>query len=139
MKHEEQLKETRNVLREVGEDPFEGLVMIDALQRLGIDYHFEEEIGAVLHSQYVNCSMGLYPQHDLHEVSTRFRLLRQNGYNVPIGRCTSLKPTSMQNEQITKTKKCLWKASRIFVLGPDIFSLHLFWMELTLCVGWCLI
>lgn len=95
MKHGQKLKETRNVLREVGKDPFEGLVMIDALQRLGIDYHFQEEIGAVLHSQYVNCSAGRYPQHDLYEVSTRFRLFRQNFYNVPTGRCIFFESTSL--------------------------------------------
>ncbi|CAL5331981.1 unnamed protein product [Camellia sinensis] len=88
-KQEQQLEEVRTVLRNVEgreeEDSLKGLVMIDALQRLGIDYHFREDIEAVLHSQYMNSSSHSFTdQHDdLYEVSTRFRLLRQQGYNVP--------------------------------------------------------
>ncbi|GAB4831043.1 hypothetical protein Ancab_005056 [Ancistrocladus abbreviatus] len=57
------------------------LTMIDAIQRLGIDYYFREEIKEVLDRQYV----ANYDDHgcDLHEVALRFRLLRQEGYNVP--------------------------------------------------------
>lgn len=78
--------------------------MIDALQHLGIDYHFQEEIGAVLHSQYVNCSAGCYPQHDLYEVSTCFRLFRQNGYNVPTGRCIFVVFRLIVSQKTTKPK-----------------------------------
>ncbi|CAL5344728.1 unnamed protein product [Camellia sinensis] len=88
-KQEQQLEEVRSVLRTVGEeeDSLKGLVTIDALQRLGIDYHFREDIEAVLHSQYMKSSSHSFTdQHeDLYEVSTRFRLLRQQGYNVPTG------------------------------------------------------
>ncbi|GAB4831049.1 hypothetical protein Ancab_005061 [Ancistrocladus abbreviatus] len=57
------------------------LTMIDSIQRLGIDYYFREEIKEVLDRQYV----ANYDDHgcDLHEVALRFRLLRQEGYNVP--------------------------------------------------------
>ncbi|KAF5955990.1 hypothetical protein HYC85_008846 [Camellia sinensis] len=94
-KQEQQLEEVRTVLRNVEggeeEDSLKGLVMIDALQRLGIDYHFREDIEAVLHSQYMNSSSHSFTdQHDdLYEVSTRFRLLRQQGYNVPTGFASS--------------------------------------------------
>jgi hypothetical protein len=75
----------RNVLRDLGEDPVEGLNMIDAIQRLGIDHYFQEEIGAILHRQYVeSISHGDFGQ-DLHEVALSFRLLRQQGYFVPAG------------------------------------------------------
>ncbi|CAL5408565.1 unnamed protein product [Camellia sinensis] len=88
-KQEQQLEEVRSVLRKVveEEDSLKGLVMIDALQRLGINYHFREDIENVLHSQYMNSgSHSFTDQHDdLYEVSTRFRLLRQQGYNVPTG------------------------------------------------------
>ncbi|GMP75117.1 hypothetical protein CsSME_00032320 [Camellia sinensis var. sinensis] len=90
-KQEQQLEEVRSVLRKVveEEDSLKGLVMIDALQRLGINYHFREDIENVLHSQYMNSgSHSFTDQHDdLYEVSTRFRLLRQQGYNVPTGWC----------------------------------------------------
>ena len=85
VKVEEKLKVCRNVLRDLGEDPVEGLNMIDAIQRLGIDYYFQEEIGVILHRQYVESSAhGDFGQ-DLHEVALSFRLLRQQGYFVPAG------------------------------------------------------
>ncbi|KAL3522106.1 hypothetical protein ACH5RR_014940 [Cinchona calisaya] len=57
-------------------------MLVDAIQRLGIDHHFQEEIEELLWRQHrsKNCfdqSLGL------HEVSLCFRLLRQEGYYVP--------------------------------------------------------
>ena len=56
--------------------PAEQMVMIDNLQRLGIDYHFREEIESIL------CSLS---ENDnaiscIHVVALRFRLLREHGY-----------------------------------------------------------
>ena len=59
--------------------------MIDAVQRLGIDYYFQEEIGTILHRQYVESSARDDSGHCLNEVALRFRLLRQQGYHVPAG------------------------------------------------------
>ncbi|TKY66666.1 terpene synthase 13 [Spatholobus suberectus] len=58
--------------------------MVDAMQRLNIDYHFQEEIEAFLGRQYVNCNVikGGYGN-DIHEIALSFRLLRQQGYFVP--------------------------------------------------------
>jgi len=86
VKHERKLKEARQVLEKIGRDTSEGLVMIDALQRLGIDYHFQNEIEAVLQSQYMNPGSFSHPEGNLYDVSTRFRLLRQEGFYVPTGR-----------------------------------------------------
>ena len=85
IKHAQRLNEVRNVFREVGEDTLESLTMIDAVQRLAIDYHFKEEIEAVLQRQYVKGSTHGESIQDLHEVALRFRLLRQEGYHVPAG------------------------------------------------------
>jgi len=68
-----------------GKDPLEGLVMIDTLQRLGIDYHFREEIEAFLNTQYMNFSSPNHLPLDVCGVALRFRLLRQEGYNVSQG------------------------------------------------------
>ncbi|KAK7836589.1 (3S,6E)-nerolidol synthase 1, chloroplastic [Quercus suber] len=46
--HAQKLKEVKHVLNKAGEDPLEGLFMIDAIQCLGIDYHFQEEIETIL-------------------------------------------------------------------------------------------
>lgn len=77
----------KHELRNVGENSLKGLYMIDAMQRLNIDYHFQEEIEAFLWRQYANsitsaCGWG---SHNLHETALRFRLLRQQGHFVPAG------------------------------------------------------
>ncbi|XP_050369883.1 (3S,6E)-nerolidol synthase 1 [Argentina anserina] len=80
VQHFQKLELFRNVLRTVAKlDALEGLNMIDAIQRLGIDYHFQQEIDEILHKQ-----MSIVSAYDnLHEVALRFRLLRQQGYFVP--------------------------------------------------------
>ncbi|XP_047306728.1 probable terpene synthase 2 [Impatiens glandulifera] len=62
----------------------EKLNFIDVIQRLGINYHFETEIEQVLqciniYSQRMNND---YDDDDLRTCALRFRLLRQQGYNV---------------------------------------------------------
>nr|WHU05661.1 terpene synthase TPS14 [Freesia refracta] len=54
------------------------LILIDTLQRLGISYHFEEEINQLLYQSYVT----KYDDDGLFHTALRFRLLRQSGYNV---------------------------------------------------------
>ena len=63
----------------------ESMMMIDVIQRLGIDHHFEEEIEAVLQKQYMKSSIHGDCDEDLYEVALRFRLFRQEGYTVPAG------------------------------------------------------
>ena len=75
----------KHELRNVGENSLKGLYMIDVMQRLNIDYHFEEEIESFLRSQYVNSACGGSNHHDLHETALHFRLLRQQGHFVPTG------------------------------------------------------
>ncbi|CAL1391957.1 unnamed protein product [Linum trigynum] len=59
----------------------ERLEMIDAVQRLGIAYHFEQEIEAAL--LQISCTDDDDDDNaDLYAVSLRFRLLRQQGYPI---------------------------------------------------------
>eukprot|EP00261_Vitis_vinifera_P032725 XP_019073968.1 PREDICTED: (3S,6E)-nerolidol synthase 1, chloroplastic-like isoform X1 [Vitis vinifera] len=81
--HAQKLKEVKHVFSKLGEDAMESMMMIDAIQRLGIDHHFEEEIEAVLQKQYMKSSIHGDCDEDLYEVALRFRLLRQEGYTVP--------------------------------------------------------
>ncbi|KAF7148595.1 hypothetical protein RHSIM_Rhsim03G0006700 [Rhododendron simsii] len=75
-------EDVKKMLTEVA-DPLDGLEIIDDLQRLGVFYHFEEEIKRVLESIY-NCKRD-GNEEGLHATSLKFRLLRQHGYDVPQG------------------------------------------------------
>jgi len=64
----------------------EKVELIDKIQRLGVSYHFEEEIEASLqrmYEAYRECNM--YGD-DLYLVALGFRLLRQQGHFVSCGK-----------------------------------------------------
>ncbi|GAB4826798.1 hypothetical protein Ancab_033679 [Ancistrocladus abbreviatus] len=84
--HENWFQHTQNVKRASHRikslvNSLEVLTMINSIQLLGIDYCFTKEIAEALGREYVK----FYEDHshDLHEVALRFRLLRQEGYDVP--------------------------------------------------------
>ncbi|XP_077242145.1 (3S,6E)-nerolidol synthase 1-like [Tasmannia lanceolata] len=79
IKQMEKVKEVRLMLHEAGYT-LEGMTMIDSLQRLGIDYHFQEEIETVLnfHHRSFDVSTG-FSHRSLYDVALCFRLLRQHG------------------------------------------------------------
>ncbi|XP_028102783.1 beta-bisabolene synthase-like isoform X2 [Camellia sinensis] len=60
--------------------PLAKLELIDAVQRLGLKYHFEGEIKQSLDDLIHNDA---WFSDDLHATALRFRLLRQHGYDVP--------------------------------------------------------
>nr|ADR74211.1 (3S)-linalool/(E)-nerolidol synthase [Vitis vinifera] len=126
IKHAQRLDEIRNVFSEVGEDTLEGLMMIDAIQRLGIDYHFKEEIEAVLQRQYMKASNHGESIQDLYEVALRFRLLRQEGYHVPADVFNNFKNKEGKFKQnLSKDIKgllALYEASQLSIEGEDILE-----------------
>lgn len=73
------------VSNNLGRDSYKALLMVDALQRLGIDYHFKDEIEQVLERQYMAISSHFVENKDLCFSSLCFRLLRQQHYYVPAG------------------------------------------------------
>lgn len=66
------------------------LTLIDALQRLGVAYHFEYQINQALQSIYDNYvnnnSNNGCEDDDLYTMALGFRLLRQQGYSVSSGK-----------------------------------------------------
>jgi hypothetical protein len=48
----QKLKKFKNILSKNIEDPLEGLNMVNLILRLGIEYHYQEEIEAILQRQY---------------------------------------------------------------------------------------
>ncbi|XP_031267787.1 myrcene synthase, chloroplastic-like [Pistacia vera] len=82
-KHVEELKEeVKLMLHSV--DPLHQLELIDDLGRLGVSYHFQDEIKRIL-SEIHNNNSSYYKQRkeSLHAVALEFRLLRQHGYDIP--------------------------------------------------------
>ena len=83
---EELKEEVRKELLASAAHHSQHLSLIDALQRLGVAYHFEREIEEALEHIYA-----AYIDHDdneddnINNVSLRFRLLRQQGFNVSCG------------------------------------------------------
>ncbi|KAL1560041.1 Bicyclo-germacrene synthase [Salvia divinorum] len=91
-KHKEMVRE---MLSQTPHDSTRKLELIDEIQRLGVGYHFEKEIEESLkyiHDSYMQ--QNSKDSDDLRTVALRFRLLRQQGYNVPCGNYAA----SLQND-----------------------------------------
>ncbi|KAL2245368.1 UNVERIFIED_CONTAM: Germacrene-D synthase [Sesamum indicum] len=81
---EEELQRQKNMVRtmlaQTPDDSLQKLELIDVVQRLGVGYHFEEEIDKSLryiHDTYLEYTS---KDNDLRSTALRFRLLRQQGY-----------------------------------------------------------
>ncbi|KAK9005040.1 hypothetical protein V6N11_042488 [Hibiscus sabdariffa] len=79
LKYEELKEEVRRMLVEHIDDCNEKLALIDAVQRLGVNYHFEKEIEDALEAIYHDDGEA---GNDLRTTSLRFRLLREHGFDV---------------------------------------------------------
>ncbi|KAK3199554.1 hypothetical protein Dsin_022969 [Dipteronia sinensis] len=100
------------------------LCLINAVQRLGVAYHFEREIEDALENLYNNYSDD---DNNLYTVSLRFRLLRQQGYYVPSDVFNKFK-----DDQAVKFKEslindvagmlCLYEAAHLGILGEDVLD-----------------
>ncbi|XP_035540295.1 myrcene synthase, chloroplastic-like [Juglans regia] len=65
-------------------DPIKQLELIDILQRLGVSYHFEDEIRRILENKHDTHHSGdACKKKSLYATAVEFRLLRQHGYHVP--------------------------------------------------------
>lgn len=83
--HVQQLKEeVRKMLVTADDDSVQKLHLIDAIQRLGVAYHFESEIDEALKHVF-DGSVVSAEEEDVYTASLRFRLLRQQGYNASCG------------------------------------------------------
>ncbi|KAL4272040.1 hypothetical protein GQ457_13G002780 [Hibiscus cannabinus] len=79
LKYEELKEQVRRMLVEHVDDSNEKLALIDAVQRLGVNYHFEKEIEDALEAIYHDDNEA---GNDLRTTSLRFRLLRDHGFDV---------------------------------------------------------
>lgn len=81
-----ELKEqVRKKLLEKKGNSFEQLNLIDTIEHLGVEYHFEQEIEDGLKQIYESFNEDCV-EDDVYHLSTRFRILRQHGYPVSSGK-----------------------------------------------------
>lgn len=66
------------------DNPLHQLELVDNLQRLGLGYHFENEINNILNGVHSN-SDDKWKKENLYATSLEFRLLRQHNYNITEG------------------------------------------------------
>ncbi|KAA8523771.1 hypothetical protein F0562_010194 [Nyssa sinensis] len=82
-------REVQMMLKNTRSKPLEEMILINALQRLGVAYLFGNEINEALRSVYadhVNCNINNGVTDDLYTVALSFRLLRQQGYHISSGK-----------------------------------------------------
>ncbi|MFQ6659813.1 hypothetical protein Gotur_028560 [Gossypium turneri] len=82
LQYEELKQQVRRMLVISTDKPYQNLDIIDAIQHLGVAYHFEKEIEDALHIIYQHHSNNTQIDDDLYTASVRFRLLREHGFNV---------------------------------------------------------
>ncbi|KAJ0984439.1 hypothetical protein J5N97_002795 [Dioscorea zingiberensis] len=115
---------TRKRLNRTDSDPIDTMSLIDTLQRLGIAYHFDEEIESLSDK----CFHFINGKHDLFGTSLCFRLLRQQGHNI-VSSDVFLEfmnnNGSFKEELISKDLKglqSLYEASHMAVEGEELLS-----------------
>lgn len=67
----------------VSQSTDERLSMVDSIQRLGIEYHFEDEIEATLQRKHM--MLRFQNIQGLSQIAFQFRMLRQQGYYISPG------------------------------------------------------
>ncbi|KAJ4969146.1 hypothetical protein NE237_015847 [Protea cynaroides] len=99
------------------------LTLIDSVQRLGVAYHFEQEIEKAL--EKIHDAPDGFDDNDLYTMALRFRLLRQQGYNVPCdfnrfkGSDGNFKKDLIND---VSGMLCLYEATHLRVHGEDILD-----------------
>ncbi|KAF8408882.1 hypothetical protein HHK36_004951 [Tetracentron sinense] len=121
---EELKKEVNRMLSFASNEPMKEIYLIDTLQRLGIAYHFQKEIGQALQRMYDDQPNNI--DDNLYAVSLRFRLLRQQGYNVSADVFSKFKD-EMGSFKANLTNNLqgilsLYEASHLSVRGEDILD-----------------
>ncbi|WCJ35039.1 Sesquiterpene synthase [Euphorbia peplus] len=102
------------------------LNLVDAIQRLGVAYHFEQEIGQQLQTIFTVPKSYSETDDDLHTVALEFRLLRQQGYLVSTNMLNKFKDIEgrFREDLIGDVRGLLslYEASFLSVHGEDILE-----------------
>ncbi|XP_071709173.1 (3S,6E)-nerolidol synthase 1-like [Rutidosis leptorrhynchoides] len=125
IKFSQLLQEVRNLLKNGGSKTIE---TIDALQKLCISHHFQNEIDSILKTLYTKMSNVHHIIHDnsLYDVSCHFHILRQEGYYVPAGVFAKFKQNNGKFKgeiaQDVKGLMALYEASQLSIEGERILE-----------------
>ncbi|MCL7029217.1 hypothetical protein MKW94_005886 [Papaver nudicaule] len=98
------------------------LKLIDTIQRLGLDYHFHDEIKSALDKMYIS---GKDFQNDLTIEALKFRLFRQHGYEISQDVLKSVVETTNHSERKTKDLEgmlSLYEATFYAYEGEEILN-----------------
>ncbi|KAK9275730.1 hypothetical protein L1049_022998 [Liquidambar formosana] len=99
--------------------------MIDAIQRLGLAYHFETEIEEALEHIYLTYHEENNDESDdLYHVALRFRLLRQQGYPISCEMFSKFKDNNAYGNFLGDVRGMLslYEATHLRVHGEDILD-----------------
>ncbi|KAL0443448.1 UNVERIFIED_CONTAM: Bicyclogermacrene synthase [Sesamum latifolium] len=117
----------RKMLAQTPDHSYHKLELIDAIQRLGVGYHFEEEIDKSL--QYIHDTHLEYSSkdNDLRTVALRFRLLRQHGYPVSCDVFDKFIDSCEGNFKVSLVKNVegmleLFEAAQFRIAGEEILE-----------------
>ncbi|KAB1215300.1 (-)-germacrene D synthase [Morella rubra] len=128
VQHQRLKEEVQRMLRAPVRKPLEKLELIDAIQRLGVSYHFEREIDDLLGGihEYHSSKKHVEIDEDLYTVALCFRLLRQHGYNISSHVFNKFKDNKGNfKESLVHDMRgmlCLYEASYLSVHGEDILD-----------------
>ncbi|XP_065628263.1 (-)-germacrene D synthase isoform X1 [Quercus suber] len=122
-------EEVQRILMAPIDNLLEKLELIDAIQRLGVSYHFESEIDEVLqqiHRYHYTCDVQ-ESDDALYTIALHFRLLRQQGYNILSVDIFNKFKDNMGNfkESLTNDVKGMlsfYEATHMRVHGEDILD-----------------
>uniref|UniRef100_A0A1W7HBY5 Putative gamma-cadinene synthase n=1 Tax=Scoparia dulcis TaxID=107240 RepID=A0A1W7HBY5_SCODU len=117
------LKEkARSMLKAEGSTTIDKLILIDTLERLGVAYHFEQEIEEQL-QQIMNED---WTDYDLFTTALQFRLLRQHRYHVSCSVFDKFKNTCNKFKETLRTNAkgllSLYDATQLRIHGEDILE-----------------
>ncbi|XP_058195773.1 (-)-germacrene D synthase-like [Rhododendron vialii] len=122
----EQLKEkVREMIVASADKPSQKLSLIDAIQRLGVGYHFETEIETTLQHIYETYHE-MANDEDLYTVALSFRVLRQQGHPVSCDVFNKFKNNEGKFQEYVKGDVrgliSLYEATHLRVHGEDILD-----------------
>ncbi|XP_057997684.1 probable terpene synthase 6 [Hevea brasiliensis] len=123
----EVLKEkVKDMLMSSKKDLIKNIEFINLLCRLGISYHFENEIEEQLNHIFNVVHDDINDDYDLYNVALLFRILRQHGYKIPCNVFKRFKDSDGKfNKAISNDVKgilSLYEASFVSMRGEDILD-----------------